>query len=217
MLFVLNRLAELDDGELVGVFDTDQVGVLGVSLGGYTTVAMTGVYIDPTYLQDWCAEMGEDDINHELCEVTHHWDTFAEYIAPVGLEADAPWPPFSDNRIKAAVALDPWGGPLFGAEGLRAATVPTLFMGTTQNQRAVYARDAVFTFTHFGAEERYLLSFIGAEHHDILLPGLSPLALHFATAFFGDHLQGQEDYAEYLTEEYVEQFEDLAWGPYQSE
>jgi hypothetical protein len=40
---------------------------------------------------------------------------------------------------------------------------------------------------------------------------------HFATAFFGYYLQGRQDYAEYFSQEFVEQYEDLAWGVYEGE
>jgi hypothetical protein len=40
---------------------------------------------------------------------------------------------------------------------------------------------------------------------------------HFATAFFGYYLQGREDYAEYFSEDFVTQFDDLAWGLYSNE
>jgi hypothetical protein len=35
---------------------------------------------------------------------------------------------------------------------------------------------------------------------------------HFAAAFFGSHLQGREDLAQYFSEEFVRQDEGLAWG-----
>lgn len=217
ILFVLNQLAELDEGDLVGVFDADQVGVWGYSIGGYATVAMTGVYIDPTYLRNWCAEMGRGRINRRLCEVMQHWDEFAELIAPVGLETDAPWPPFSDERIAAAVAIAPGYGPLFGEDGLAAATVPTFFIGATQDWDTPYERDAVFMYTHFGTEDRYFLSLIGAAHVSVFSSSFLPFEFHFLAAFFGYYLKGQEEYAQYLTAEFVEQFEEVAWGVYEDE
>jgi hypothetical protein len=36
---------------------------------------------------------------------------------------------------------------------------------------------------------------------------------HFATAFFGTYLQGQTDYAAYLTADYVENINQVTWGP----
>ena len=38
---------------------------------------------------------------------------------------------------------------------------------------------------------------------------------HFVTTFFGYHLQGRDDYAGYFSEDFVERFDDLAWGVYE--
>ena len=40
---------------------------------------------------------------------------------------------------------------------------------------------------------------------------------HFATTLFGYYLQGREDYAEYFSEDFVNRFDDLAWGDYAGE
>jgi hypothetical protein len=40
---------------------------------------------------------------------------------------------------------------------------------------------------------------------------------HLATAFFGYHLQGRQDYANFFSEDFVAQFDDLAWGVYSDE
>jgi hypothetical protein len=38
---------------------------------------------------------------------------------------------------------------------------------------------------------------------------------HFAVAFFGCHLQGREDLAWYYSEDFIAQYDDLAWGMYE--
>ena len=35
---------------------------------------------------------------------------------------------------------------------------------------------------------------------------------HFAAAFFGHHLQGRDEWAQYYSQAYVERHADLAWG-----
>lgn len=45
---------------------------------------------------------------------------------------------------------------------------------------------------------------------------------HFAVAFFGYYLQGKQDYAQYLTAQYVDSLESqvklgLVWGPYKKQ
>ena len=40
---------------------------------------------------------------------------------------------------------------------------------------------------------------------------------HFAVAFFGYHLQGRQDMAQYFSEDFVAQHNDLFWGVYSGE
>jgi predicted dienelactone hydrolase len=42
ILFLLNQLANLEDDPLAGMIDTDNVGVMGYSFGGYTTIDIGG-------------------------------------------------------------------------------------------------------------------------------------------------------------------------------
>jgi len=37
---------------------------------------------------------------------------------------------------------------------------------------------------------------------------------HFATAIFGYYLQGKQEYAEYISEEAINQLEGMLWGMY---
>ncbi len=46
-------------------------------------------------------------------------------------------------------------------------------------------------------------------------PGLTSVISYFSMAFFGYYLQDLEGYVEYLTEDYVQWFEDLTWGVYE--
>ena len=77
--------------------------------------------------------------------------------------------------------------------------------------------EAGYTFDHLTIPDRYLISIIGGTHmlpfHDESASRLK----HFATAFFGYYLQGHKEYAEYFSEDFVNQFEDLAWGVYSNE
>jgi hypothetical protein len=60
----------------------------------------------------------------------------------------------------------------------------------------------------------FLISFIGGTHG---LPANEPLIKPFLVAFFGLYLQGHDDYAQYLTEDYVNSIEGLHWGAYPPE
>ena len=57
-----------------------------------------------------------------------------------------------------------------------------------------------------------MVSFIGKTHMFVLEPEVAKRLHHFATAFFGTYLQGKSEYRELFSEEFVSQFDDLAWG-----
>ena len=107
---------------------------------------------------------------------------------------------------------------MYGENGLAAATLPTLIFANTEDRSCPYDRDTEFIYEHLGSEDRYLISLIGADHQTPFGDsGVQATFYHFTMAFFGYYLQGQEDYADYLTEEYVAGFDDVAWGVYEGE
>jgi hypothetical protein len=62
-----------------------------------------------------------------------------------------------------------------------------------------------------------MISFVGKKHMFVLEPEQALRLHHFATAFFGTYLQGKAEYRDYFSEEFVSQFDDLAWGVYNGE
>ena len=77
--------------------------------------------------------------------------------------------------------------------------------------------EAAFIFEHLGTSEKFMVSFIGKAHMMVLEPEAAKRMNHFATAFFGAYLQGKSEYRDYFSEEFVSQFDDLAWGLYEGE
>ena len=69
-------------------------------------------------------------------------------------------------------------------------------------------------FEHIGTPEKAMISFVGLDHMMVFKTKSFARMAHFTVAFFGYHLQGRDDYAQYFTEEFVNQFDDLAWGVY---
>ncbi len=216
VLFVLDQLASLSTDDFVGMIDTDHSGVTGYSGGGYTTVAVSGAQWDSNYHAEWCAK--NSTVYPGACGGEQVMDQVHAYRAQFGpqpAEGEL-WSPLTDERIKAALPIAGCAGPVFGERGLASATIPMLLMAGTADGLAPYEWDGVFVYEHWGSSERYLLSFIGADHlfGYTSTSGYKSVVLHFATAFFGYYLQGREDYAQYLTEDYVNSIEGLAWGPY---
>jgi hypothetical protein len=80
----------------------------------------------------------------------------------------------------------------------------------------LYPENALI-FEHLGTPDKALISFVGEDHMMIYDPEMVARMAHFAVAFFGYHLQGREDLAYFFSEEFVAQYEDLAWGVYAEE
>jgi predicted dienelactone hydrolase len=113
--------------------------------------------------------------------------------------------------------MAPEGSWLFGERGLAAADRPTLIIGATADDINIYSLEAAWTFEHLGDPARAMISFVGETHMMVYDTEMVARMGHFAAAFFGYYLQGRDDYAQYFSEDFVAQHDDLAWGVYQGE
>jgi predicted dienelactone hydrolase len=216
VLFLIDQLAALTDDPLAGLVDADNVGVTGFGLGGETALLVNGTQIDPASYEEACPDPPRSVSSLDLCYYRYTvWDELVAYRAQFDTlnEGDL-WPAITDARIHAVVPVDPCNGPLFGERGLAGATVPTLIIGLLNEDVCPYRRDAAFIYDHLGAEDRYLVTLMHVAHAEAMgATRAFETFNHFATAFFGYYLQGREDYGDYLTADFVDQYEDLAWGP----
>jgi predicted dienelactone hydrolase len=207
-LFLLNQLADLDaDNPLAGMIDTDHVGVTGFSMGGYTTMAAGGARFNPEYFQAWCAE--HPDVKPDYyCDVIPMWDEIAAYHdALVPVSEDGLWSPLTDERIKAIFPLAPCRGHYFGEEGLADMTIPTFIVGATDDESCPYDLDAAYFYEHLGSPDRSLVTLDKRTHIAVIRE--LPLLMTYETAFFGLHLQGKTDYAQYLTPDTASAFRNV--------
>jgi len=73
-------------------------------------------------------------------------------------------------------------------------------------------------FEHLGTPEKTMITFMNRDHASMVSPSFPELQARialFMVAFFGYTLQGREDYAEYFSEPFVAQYNDLAWGVFE--
>ena len=215
IMLVMHELAALTDGDLAGIIDTDNVGLMGWSLGAVASFQMLGLQSDPVHFEVWCAEHPEAilDCEGSLLEET------ASYRAQLGLQSmpDGTWEPFGDARIHAVLVFAPCFFPLTNEAMLAAVTTPTVILHGTVDQGCDYEGNAVRTYTHLGTEDRYLITLVKGDH--MIYYNQQPIPQHFATAFFGTYLKNDESYRPYLTPEGlpISRFPGLVWGPYKAE
>jgi predicted dienelactone hydrolase len=227
ILFVLDQLAGYDQGPLEGMIDTDHVGVMGISQGGYTTLQLAGARIDPGPFLDWYAEESAAGrqplytlVNYWGMDFLEAWDEVEAYRGQFDiLQEGEPWPPITDERIRAALPGVPALSMMFGERGLAAVTIPTMIIAATADEHVSYQEEIVPMYAHLGTEDRYLLSLVDYTHFAHVSPTGESYYKNFSTAFFGTYLKGWENYAAYLTADYVESLDvdDLVWGVYEGE
>jgi predicted dienelactone hydrolase len=97
--------------------DTNTVGVLGQSLGGYTTVALAGAPLDWAYLRQHCRALA--DPRQVVVNPAVIW----QCQAPVQVVERRD---FRDPRVRAAVAVNPVTSPIFSPASMAELAVPLL-------------------------------------------------------------------------------------------
>ena len=212
VLSVLNELQRLGRKESAtvwgGLIDASRTGVVGYSMGGYGVVNLIG---------GGFAKAMET----------------RETSPPNGLlgERGASNPAYlksMDPRIKAAIAIAPWGMEqgYWDASGLSGITTPVLFVSGSVDDVSGYEKGTRSIYQAAINADRYLLTFLNANHNagapipapeetyfskDGRPPGfthyndavwdtvrMNNILDHFATAFFDTRLKGEGERQAYL-------------------
>ena len=224
LVFVLDQIAHQPLEGLEGMIDTNLAGAIDYSFGGYDSLALSGARVDPEYYLSQCANAttmkpppAEWWIRY-ICEVSFKWDDFTAHAGEsITASQDGLWQPITDERIRAVMPMAPEGAWLFGERGLAAVDRPVLILSATQDDLNYYDLEARYIFEHLEPPDAFMISFIGEDHMMIYSEEQIIKMKHFAVAFLGCYLQGHTEYAEYFSEDFVNQHEDLAWGSFKGE
>jgi predicted dienelactone hydrolase len=212
-LFVLNeidRQSRPNAGSfLSGLADASRTGLVGYSMGGYGVVNVIG----GGYSQ--ASETGNNAPPNRL--LAERGASSPEYRRS------------TDSRIKAAIAIAPWGMQtgFWDLDGLKGIRTPVFFVAGSVDDVAGYEKGTRAIFLGAVNADRHLLTFVNA-NHNAAAPIPAPLETyayseaqgsypfvhyadavwdtvrmnnildHFATAYFGLHLKGEEDKRSYL-------------------
>lgn len=218
VLFVLNEMARLEkqnDHFLHGLADPEQTALIGYSMGGYGVVNVAGGGYSPQAAQFFGRmSKGSKALNKRS-------------VGNPEFEASI------DPRIKAVVALAPWGMQrgIWNSEGLAGIKIPSFFVGGSMDDISGYEKGTKAIFEGAVNSDRYLLTYINARHNiapnppppESFEPGLhideylryadsvwdmrriNNINQHFITAFLGIHLKNKEEYKFFLSIETEEQ------------
>ncbi len=156
--FLLDQLAILNQspGLLEGKLATDNVLILGYSLGGSTSLALAGGQFQLENLKQRCRgkflafSFGEN----------------AQCFAR-GLPQDRYR--LRDPRIKAAIAFSPTASLLFGNSGLSQIEVPTLMTSASADKTTPALTEQVIPFTQI-VQPKWLVGFVSGTHLSVKDP-----------------------------------------------
>jgi predicted dienelactone hydrolase len=150
-LFVVNELARLaavgSGSVLSGRVDVSRTAILGYSMGGYGVVNVVG----GGYRPEAAAFPGAPP-NKLLLERAAGTPAYVQS---------------RDPRIKAAIAIGPWGMQLgyWDAAGLAGITTPMLFVAGSADDVSGYEKGTRAIFEGAVNTDRHLLTFVNANHN----------------------------------------------------
>jgi predicted dienelactone hydrolase len=207
-LFVVNeidRLGKAGSGSfLSSVVDASRTALIGYSMGGYGVVNSIGGGYSAASVA-----FGTSPPNKLLAERS---------------AANAEYQKARDPRIKAAIAIGPWGmqAGFWDAEGLAGIRTPMLIVAGSADSTSGYEKGPRAIYQGAINADRYLLTFLNANHNaaaPIPAPAevygdlnsfthyadavwdnarMNNIFNHFATAFLSIHLKGEQDKQSYL-------------------
>lgn len=211
-LAMVEQFAAAEDDPIAAITDFETVGVTGFGDGGTTAASLAGAQVDPNYVLNWVFDAPPDQI-FGINFITDAWsgvEAQRQLYEPALTDGER-WPATPVMGVQAAVLIAPCFAPLFGPDGLASVTVPTLTIAGERDDVCFFERDAEVFNQSITSDPSALLAIPNEDHDISYFSENRPYLLHFATAFFGSQLRGEDEFAEYLTADYAEDVADLDW------
>ena len=201
--FLLDRLTE-DYGKRI---DTQNVGIIGQSFGAYTALALSGAELNFESLERDCANLDES------------WN-ISLLLQCLALELPyEPIPKLKDERIVAAIAINPLTSALFGKESLKEIDIPVMLVSGSADPITPALSEQIVPFTWLATEEKYLALLKGGTHFSTLNESSGSIPVperaigpdpkiaqdyikQLGLAFFGAYVTDNSAYRGYLNANY---------------
>jgi predicted dienelactone hydrolase len=158
----------IDSLSTKGLFDaslkTDKVIMFGHSSGGFTSLAMAGAHLEADKSEAYCAsEKAKDDKGCNYAQQTEHRPVSREMLNKIGLLQKQ----MLDKRVAGVIALDPAMGHAASEQSLDNIKVPTLIIGSVENDFLPYAIHSKYYAEHI--EGANLIGLEQGEGHFVYL------------------------------------------------
>ncbi|MFN4280331.1 alpha/beta hydrolase [Thermosynechococcus sp.] len=193
--------------------DTQNVGLFGHSMGGFTVLAAAGGTVDWNAVKQRCLAAANDLFIFNI--------SLPLQCRSVGL-ADLPVMP-TDPRVKSVIAVNPVSSVLIGESGMANIKVPTLILSSSKDVFAPPLEEQVLPFTWLQAQPKYLAMLVPGTHfsavgvsekgvlpvpNDLIGPNprlAQPFFKGLAAAFFGVFNQKNEQLRPFLSQTFANQ------------
>ncbi|MBD2294694.1 alpha/beta hydrolase [Anabaena sphaerica FACHB-251] len=174
--YILDQLekANRSDPEFKGRLNLQRVGVVGQSFGGYTALALAGAKINFEQLQKDCKT--------DALRNTWNMSLFLQCRALELTTKSQQQNNFNlrDERVKAAIAVNPITSSIFGKVGLNQIQTPVMFIGSSEDTVAPALYEQILPFSWLTNPHKYLVMLVGGTHFSSIgnsNPGSQQVAL----------------------------------------
>ncbi|MFB2922505.1 alpha/beta hydrolase [Aerosakkonema funiforme] len=208
--FLLDELEGLsqNDPAFQGQINMREVGIIGQSFGGYTALVLSGAKLNFSKLQKDCAAINKS------------WNT-SLLLQCRALQLGTSLHNLQDDRIKAAIAINPITSSILGPTGLSQIKTPVMIVSGSADTVAPALSEQIQPFTWLTTPNKYLVVMKNGTHFSTLAPTESDLPLPepvlgpdlalarrytkvLSLAFFQSYVSNLSEYQPYLSASYVE-------------
>jgi predicted dienelactone hydrolase len=157
--YILNQLEKgnQSDSRFKGRLNLQQVGVFGQSLGGYTALALAGAKINFEQLKQDCQPAAlQKTWNMSLLLQCRALELS---ISKSGKDYN-----LRDERVKAAIAVNPITSSIFGKAGLSQIKTPVMIVSSSDDTVAPALSEQILPFSWFANSQKYLVILEGGTH-----------------------------------------------------
>ncbi|HHP7230457.1 MAG TPA: alpha/beta hydrolase [Xenococcaceae cyanobacterium] len=203
--YLLDQLAVIYQGQI----DTDEVGIVGQSFGGYTALALAGAQLNFSHLETECESLGES-FNLSLL------------LQCLALESEQKTVNLEDERISTAIAINPLTSAIFGEAGIAKIEIPVMIVSGSADPVTPALPEQIEPFTWLETTEKYLVLLRGGTHFSFLdeTSGAVPVPKaaigpdpqiaqtylqQLGLVFFSAYITDDVEYFGYLNADYGEQ------------
>ncbi len=224
--YILNQLekSKQSDSRFKGRLNLQQVGVFGQSLGGYTALALAGAKIN--------FEQLKQDCQPAALQKTWNMSLLLQCRAlELSISKSDKDYNLRDERVKAAIAVNPITSSIFGKAGLSQIKTPVMIVSSSDDTVAPALSEQILPFSWFANSQKYLVVLVGGTHFSTIgngNPANQQVALPadmigdaaqarlymnvLSLPFFQTYIAGRSKYTPYLNAAYTQSISSKSLG-----